>query len=84
MELKWTQTFADTHQLWWYERRVRCAELGIRGTGWDRRWALVLSHNHAPMDFTHERSSFDTLEEAKEYTENLVRIIIIGGHHEHT
>ena len=80
MELKWTQTFADTHQLWWYEKRLRCAELSIRGSDW--RWAVVLSYNLAPMDLTHERSSFDTLEEAKEYTENLVKILIIGGHHE--
>ena len=28
------------------------------------------------------RDRFDTLEEAKEYTENLVRVLIIGGHHE--
>ena len=81
MELKWSQSFADTHQLWWYEKRLRCAEISPQTGG---RWALVLSYNVAPMDFTHERSRFDTLEEAKEYTENLVRIIIIGGHHEHT
>jgi len=24
----------------------------------------------------------DTLEEAQDYTENLVRVLIIGGHHE--
>jgi hypothetical protein len=34
------------------------------------------------MDFTYECRGFDTLEEAKEYAENLVKILIIGGHHE--
>lgn len=82
MELKWTKAFDQNWQLWWYEKRLRVAELSVRGSDW--RWALVLSYAVAPMDFTHERSSFDTLEEAKEYTENLVRILIIGRHHEHT
>jgi len=80
VELNWTQSFADTHQLWWHEKRLRCAELTIRGRDW--RWALVLSYNVVPMDFTYECRGFDTLEEAKEYAENLVKILIIGGHHE--
>jgi hypothetical protein len=79
MELKWRTSAIAGHQLIWMEKNLRVAELSVRG---DWRWAVVLSYTVAPMDFTHERSSFDTLEEAKEYTENLVRILIIGGHHE--
>lgn len=82
MELKWRTSFDHNWQLWWDDKRIRCAELSTRGSDW--RWALVLSFNLVPLDFTHERSSFDTLEEAKEYTENLVKILIIGGHHERT
>lgn len=80
MELKWRSSTIDGHQLMWMEKNLRVAELSVRGSDW--RWALVLSYTVAPFDFTHDRSSFDTLEEAKEYTENLVRVLIIGGHHE--
>ena len=78
MELKWRKTYYDSWQLFWDERNMRCAELSQR-SGW---WSLALSWRVVPLDFTHDRSSFDTLEEAKEYTENLVRLLIIGGHHE--
>lgn len=61
------------------EKNLRVAELSVRG---DWKWSLTLSYTVAPFDFTHDRYSFDTLEEAKEYTENLVRVLIIGGHHE--
>jgi len=80
MELKWRQSFAQNWQLWWYEKRLRCAELSRRDS--DRKWRLTLSYNVAPMDFTYDRNTFDTPEEAMEYAENLVRVLIIGGHHE--
>jgi hypothetical protein len=79
MELKWKTSAIAGHQLWWHGKGIRCAELSIRG---DWRWFVVLSYRVAPMDFVPDRTSFDTLEEAKEYTENLVRLLIIGGHHE--
>jgi hypothetical protein len=80
MELKWRSSTIDGHQLYLVERGIRVAELSVRGSDW--RWYVVLSYSVAPWDFVPDRSSFDTLEEAKEYTENLVRILIIGGHHE--
>jgi len=80
MELSWTKSFDQNHQLWWHDKRIRCAEISTRGSDW--RWFVVLSYRVAPMDFVHDRTNFDTLEEAKEYTENLVRLLIIGGHHE--
>jgi hypothetical protein len=80
MNLKWRRTHTDSWQLWWDDERIRCAELTVRGSDW--RWALTLSYRVAPMDFVPDRTGFDSLEEAKEYTENLVRILIIGGHHE--
>jgi transposase len=79
MELSWLESKTQGAQLFWMEKHLRVAELSVRG---DWRWALTLSYTVAPFDFTHDRSSFDTLEEAKEYTENLVRLLIIGGHHE--
>jgi hypothetical protein len=78
MELKWRKTFVDSWQLWWDDKAIRVAELSPRGSDW--RWALTLSYRVAPFEFTYP-NGFDTLEEAKEYTENLVRILIIGGHH---
>lgn len=78
MELKWRETFTTNWQLWWDERTIRCAEVSERN-GW---WSLTLSHRVAPLHFNPDRARFDTLEEAKEYTENLVRVLIIGGHHE--
>jgi hypothetical protein len=80
MELKWKRSAVAGHTLYWMERGIRVAELSVRVSDW--RWYVVLSYTVAPWDFTHDRSSFDTLEEAKEYTENLVRLLIIGGHHE--
>jgi hypothetical protein len=80
MDLKWRRTFSDNWQLWWDDERIRCAELGRRDS--DRTWRLVLSYAVAPLSFVPDRNTFDTLEEAKEYTENLVRVLIIGGHHE--
>jgi hypothetical protein len=80
MELKWRKVFDSNWQLYWMEKGIRVAEISPRGSDW--RWALTLSHNVAPFDFTYDGTSFDKLEEAKEYTENLVRLLIIGGHHE--
>jgi len=79
MELKWRETHYGTWQLWWDDKFIRVAELSVRG---DWKWSLTLSYRVAPMDFVPDRYGFDTLEEAKEYTENLVRLLIIGGHHE--
>lgn len=80
MELKWKVSPIDGYQLIWMEKGLRVAELSTRGRDW--RWCVTLSYAVAPLDFTHDRSGFDTLEEAQEYTENLVRVLIIGGHHE--
>ena len=78
MELRWRKTVYYDWQLWWDDERMRCAELSER----NGRWSLTLSYNVAPLDFNPDRARFDTLEEAKEYTENLVNVLIIGGHHE--
>ena len=78
MELKWRKTNYSSWQLWWDGQVLRCAELTPRN-GW---WSLTLSHHVAPLNFNPDRARFDTLEAAQEYTENLVRVLIIGGHHE--
>jgi len=46
----------------------------------DGRWALVLSYLIAPRDLKYQ-SLYDTEQEAKEAAENIVRVLIIGGHH---
>lgn len=79
MELKWRRTNYGSWQLWWDDERMRCAEVQPVKTN---AWSLTLSHNVAPFSFNPDRARFNTLEEAKEYTENLVRVLIIGGHHE--
>ena len=79
MELKWRRTNYGNWQLWWDDWRLRCAEMQQRPG--DMKWVLTLSYNVSPMDLAFT-SAHDTLEEAKEYTENLVRVLIIGGHHE--
>jgi len=68
------------------EKNLRVAELSVRG---DWKWSLTMSYSVlAWLDLLDDgrdlghRDRFDTLEEAKEYTENLVRVLIIGGHHE--
>ena len=78
MELKWRRTNYGSWQLWWDDERMRCAEVSASPAG---GWSLTLSYNVSPMDLAFT-SVHDTLEEAKEYTENLVRVLIIGGHHE--
>jgi hypothetical protein len=80
MELSWKSSPIEGHQLYWMEKNLRVAELSVRRT--DRRWHAVLSYSVAPFDFVPDRTRFDSLEEAKEHTENLVRLLIIGGHHE--
>ena len=80
MELSWKGSPIGGHQLYWMEKGIQVADLSPRGSDW--RWCIVLSYSVTPIDFNPDRSSFDTLEEAKEYTETLVRILIIGGHHE--
>lgn len=79
MKLKWRRTNYGSWQLWWDEKLMRCAEVQPVKTN---AWSLTLSHRVAPLDFNPDRARFDTLEEAQEYTENLVRVLIIGGHHE--
>jgi len=79
MELKWRRTHTDSWQLWWDDKFIRCAELGMRYS--DRKWRLTLSYAVAPLSFVPDRATFDTLEEAMEHTENLVRVLVIGGHH---
>ena len=79
MKLKWRKTILPSWQLWWDDRLIRCAELNQRDTG--RRWRLILSYHVAPMDLAYT-AMHSNLEEAKEYAENLVRILIIGGHYE--
>ena len=79
MELKWRRTTYHSLVLWWDERTMRCAEVQPVKTN---AWSLTVSYHVAPLDFNPDRARFDTLEEAKEYTENLVRVLIIGGHHE--
>ena len=78
MEFKWRKTVYYDWQLFWDVQTLRCAELSER----NGQWSLTLSYRVAPLDFNPDRARFDTLEEAKEYTENLVRVLIIGGHHE--
>jgi hypothetical protein len=78
MELEWRKTFQQGWQLWWDERGLRCAEIQPVKTN---AWSLTLSLALAPHDFGY-KVRHNTLEEAKEYTENLVRVLIIGGHHE--
>ena len=78
MELKWRKTHYHSWQLWWEDEHMRCAEIAKRND-W---WSLTLSYRVAPLDFNPDRARFDTLQEAQEYTENLVRVLIIGGHHE--
>ena len=80
MVLKWRETHYGTQALYWDDKFIRCAELGRRDS--DRTWRLVLSYAVAPLSFVPDRDTFDTLEEAMEHTENLVRVLIIGGHHE--
>ena len=80
MELKWRKTYYDSCQLFWDEESMRCAELTMRGG--DQQWRLTLSYRVVPLDFNPDRARFDTLQEAQDYTENLVRVLIIGGHHE--
>ena len=80
MELKWVDSMTQGAQLIWMEKNLRAAELSVRGSDW--RWYAVLSYSVAPFDFVPDRTRFDSLEEAKEHTENLVRLLIIGGHHE--
>lgn len=79
MELKWRRTNYGSWQLWWDEKLMRCAEVSAPRAG---RWVLTLSHRVPPLDFNPDRARFDTLQEAQDYTENIVRILIIGGHHE--
>ena len=79
MDLKWRRTFSGNWQLWWDDWRIRCAEIQPIKTN---AWSLTLSYNVVPLDFNPDRARFDTLEEAMEHTENLVRVLIIGGHHE--
>jgi hypothetical protein len=80
MDLKWRETHYGNRQLWWDDKFIRCAELGRRDS--DRKWRLTLSYAVAPLSFVPDCATFDTLEEAMEHTENLVRVLIIGGHHE--
>ena len=80
MELKWRRTNYGNVQLWWDEKLMRCAEIQQRPG--DMKWVLTLSYRVSPLDFNPDRARFNTLEEAKDYTENLVRVLIIGGHHE--
>ena len=79
MDLKWRKTILPSWQLWWDDRLIRCAELNQRDT--DRRWRLILSYRVAPEDLVY-KSLHSNVEAAKEYTENLVRVLLIGGHHE--
>lgn len=78
MELRWRRTNYGSWQLWWDEKLWRCAEIQQRHG--DMKWVLTLSYRVAPLDFS--LGTFDTLEEAMEYTGNLVKVLIIGGHHE--
>ena len=79
MELKWRKTNYGSWQLWWDKRLLQCAEVQPVKTN---AWSLTLSYRVAPLDFNPDRARFDTLQEAQDYTENLVRVLIIGGHHE--
>ncbi|CAB4123518.1 hypothetical protein UFOVP48_19 [uncultured Caudovirales phage] len=80
MDFKWRPTNYGSWQLFWDERTLRCAELSLKVGR--PGWSVVLSHAIAPMDFVFDGTRHNTLEEAKEHTENLVRVLIIGGHHE--
>lgn len=79
MELKWRKTNYGSWQLFWDGKIMQCAEVQQRIKSGP--WRVTLSYNVAPMDLAYV-STHNTLEEAKEYTENLVTILIIGGHHE--
>ena len=87
MEFKWRKTFQQGWQLWWDEQHlrfaeIRCAEIQpVKTTAWRDAWSVTLSLALAPHDLDY-KMRHNTLEEAKEYTENLVRVLIIGGHHE--
>ena len=78
MQLSWRSTFSGNVQLWWDEKLMRCAEIQQRPG--DMKWVLTIAYRVAPMDLAFH-NKHGTLEEAKEYTENLVRVLIIGGHH---
>ena len=78
MELKWRRTAYGGWQLFWDERTIRCAEIQQRPG--DMKWVLTIAYRVAPMDLAFH-NKHGTLEEAKEYTENLVRVLISGGHH---
>lgn len=77
MKLKWRRTNYGSWQLFWDGKVMRCAEVQPVKTN---AWSVTLSYNVAPMDLAYV-SKHNTLEEAQEYTENLVRVLIIGGHH---
>lgn len=79
MELKWRRTAYHSLVLWWDDEHMRCAEVQPVKTN---AWSLTVSHHVAPFSFNPDRARFDTLQEAQDYTENLVRVLIIGGHHE--
>lgn len=75
MELKW---IGDALMYVWNKySRERVASVGQRT---DDTWSITLSYNIAPMDLEY-KAVYDTEQEAKEAAENLVKILIIGGHH---
>jgi hypothetical protein len=80
MELKWLSDGVATYALMYggnRDRRERVASIGQRT---DDTWSITLSYNIAPMELDY-KSRYATEQEAKEATENLVRVLIIGGHH---
>ena len=80
MELEWANDGVQNRSLvCWLTPAVRerVASVGKRT---DDRWSIVLSYNIAPMDLKYQ-SLYDTEQEAKEATEEIVKVLIIGGHH---
>jgi hypothetical protein len=80
MELKWLSDGAGTYALmygWNRDRRDRVASVMQRTDG---RWSVTLSYIISPMSLEYQ-SLYDTEQEAKDAAENLVRVLIIGGHH---
>lgn len=80
MELRWSSDGVATYALmygWAPKQRERVASIQQRT---DDTWSITLSYNIAPMDLDY-KSRYATEQEAKEAAENIVRVLIIGGHH---
>jgi len=78
MKFSWRSTFHGSWQLWWDEGRMQCAEMSSRQTG--TYWYLTMAYQIAPLSLDF-KTKHNNLAEAKEYAENLARVLIIGGHH---